>query len=193
MSRKPTRPASLQQATPGLHQHSGTGPVQTQVNTSPGSPATLQSRTHARPPQAAAELLGGARQPAREIAAISPTPQRPPDVGRAPLPPPGRLVRPCALPARAGPASGVRPPAPPAAAAMLLLWRSRCLGRALGRSVRTLRQVRPGVARPRGGRGAGGRGAWASGLGGAKDTGTRPARPRRRSGVGAPRVARPRC
>uniref|UniRef100_A0A8V0XK87 Dihydrolipoamide acetyltransferase component of pyruvate dehydrogenase complex n=1 Tax=Gallus gallus TaxID=9031 RepID=A0A8V0XK87_CHICK len=29
---------------------------------------------------------------------------------------------------------------------MLLLWRSRCLGRALGRSVRTLRQVRPGVA-----------------------------------------------
>lgn len=87
MSRKPTRAASLQQATPGLHQHSGTGPVQTQVNTSPGSSATLQSRTHARPPQAAAELLGGARQPAREIAAISPAPQPPPPTPAVPRSP----------------------------------------------------------------------------------------------------------
>lgn len=124
----------------------------------------------------------------------SPAPQPPRHPPRPAPPPPERLVRPCALPALAGPASGVRPPAPPATAAMLLLWRSRCLGRALGRSVRTLRQVRPGAARPRGGRGAGCRGTWAGGLGGAKDTGTRPARPRhRRSGAGAPRVARPRC
>lgn len=91
MSRKPTRAASLQQATPGLHQHSGTGPVQTQVNTSPGSSATLQSRTHARPPQAAAELLGEARQPAREIAAISPAPQPPPRRPPCPAPPAGAL------------------------------------------------------------------------------------------------------
>lgn len=72
---------------------------------------------------------------------------------------PQTLVRPSALPAHSGPASGVRPPASPAVV-MLLLWRSRCLGRALGRSLCALRQVLPAAGTSRG------EGNWARGWAG---------------------------